>query len=173
VIESIVVEVEDLARGSSHVKSVLDTTTERYGSLRTLLSVMDWQGADMAYFTWVRPKDGVAESVLKNVSPGQLVTALERGFLPVSLAQYTKEHPSSVPELVAAGDVRSDTGERVARPESSRLTDEDLTCWPCDRTFATPGGLARHMKSPSHINHVKELESKSEAARPTVDVGGR
>lgn len=156
-IEVIAAGVRDISRIRADVAKKLDAITERYGDLETLLQALEWDGADTAYLLHIR-KDGAAETVKHNVMPGQLVTALERGFLPVTLARYNASNGTTVPQLEARRDVRSDTGERPPQPESSRLTDEDLYCEPCDRVFATLGGLGRHFKSNSHINRIAELD---------------
>lgn len=157
VVEVIVSEVKDLARGSAGVQEVVSDIEKRYGDLADLLLALEWDGADMAYFTYVR-KDGQPESVKRNVMPGQLVTALGRGFLPLSLAEYRRLN--GVPQLEAPEDVRSDQSERPSEPEPSsrpRPTDDELYCPECDRLFNTTRGIASHRRSQSHTNRVAEL----------------
>lgn len=161
-VQGIVAEVKDLARSSAHAKRVMDATVERYGALEDLLSALEWPTPDTAKLLWVT-KDGRLEEVVKNVMPGQLITALERGFLPITLARYRKENP--VPQFVAGVDVRSNTGERAVVPEptdtpTTRPTDAELYCEPCDRLFSTLGGIRRHITYRSHINRVAELNGK-------------
>lgn len=160
VAQLVVEEIRSLATGSPSVKEILDTTESRYGDLYELLCALEWDGADMAYLTHVQ-NDGTAVPLKHNVMAGQLVTALGSGFLPIPLARWQSENPA--PKLAAAEDVRSKTSKRDTQPESpsdiptTRPTDEELLCEPCERLFNTRRGIARHRLGQSHIRRVAEL----------------
>lgn len=175
--EVIVAEVRDLARGSARIAEIVAEAEKRHGDLSECLDALEWVSSDTAYLTHVQ-KDGTASKLPHNVMPGQLVYALERGFLPIPLAKWQALNP--VPELVAAGDVRNAVDERLAQLELKKKkkifvkkteegpTKADLTCVECDRLFSTARGISMHKRQPGHIRRVAELamQQAEQSARP-------
>jgi len=121
-VEYVYQEVRDLGRGSVAVQSAIDAFEKAYGPLKDALSRIDWTSPDTAWL--IGPAnvviDGVKQTVMEpvrhNVMPGNLVTALERGFLPLALADYEK--------AIAATGRRRQPRERASQAESQNNTEK-------------------------------------------------
>jgi len=102
--------LRDLSRSSSSFKVILDDIEGRFGDIEAALLKLDFVSADSAYLLQPQ-KDGTYQPVVRNVRPGQLATALERGFLPVALSTFE--------EAQAASEDRTNSGEsEVSQAES-------------------------------------------------------
>jgi len=80
-------DIRQHARADANFAKVLDKVEGRFGDIEEALKNLDFVSADSAYLLHPQ-KDGTYSPVIHNVRPGQLVTALERGFLPLALKDY-------------------------------------------------------------------------------------
>ena len=80
-------DIRQHARADANFAKVLDKVEGRFGDIEEALKNLDFVSADSAYLLHPQ-KDGTYSPLIHNVRPGQLVTALERGFLPLALKDY-------------------------------------------------------------------------------------
>ena len=80
-------DIRQRARANASFAEVLDKFESRFGDIEEALNKLDFVSADSAYLLHPQ-KDGTYSPVIHNVRPGQLATALERGFLPLALKDY-------------------------------------------------------------------------------------
>jgi hypothetical protein len=87
ILEAWAMDIRQHARADANFAKVLDKVEGRFGDIEEALKNLDFVSADSAYLLHPQ-KDGTYSPVIHNVRPGQLVTALERGFLPLALKDY-------------------------------------------------------------------------------------
>lgn len=88
IIQQTVEYIKDLARAKPPFGDWLYKFEDRFGDIEENLLGLEYVSADSAYLLQPQ-KDGTYAPVIHNIRPGQLVTALERGFLPVAHSVFT------------------------------------------------------------------------------------
>ena len=109
-LEQAAAALRDKSRGSLAFAEILSEFERRFGDIEVCLKRLDFVSTDSAYLLQPQ-KDGTYKPVIHNIRPGQLATALERGFLPLALADFR-----SAIETKEQG--RTDSGERGSQVES-------------------------------------------------------
>ena len=105
-------DIRQHARADANFAKVLDKVEGRFGDIEDALKNLDFVSADSAYLLHPQ-KDGTFSPVIHNVRPGQLATALERGFLPLALKDYES--------AIEASEERKNLGKR-GKQAGSRKT---------------------------------------------------
>jgi hypothetical protein len=105
-------DIRQRARANASFAEVLDKFESRFGDIEEALNKLDFVSADSAYLLHPQ-KDGTYSPVIHNVRPGQLATALERGFLPLALKDYES--------AIEASEDRKNLGKR-GKQAGSRKT---------------------------------------------------
>ena len=103
ILEAWAIETRQRARSDARFAEVLDKFEGRFGDIKEALKSLDFVSADSAYLLHPQ-KDGTYLPVIHNVRPGQLATALERGFLPLALKDYES--------AIEAAEERKNLGKR-------------------------------------------------------------
>ena len=111
ILEAWAIETRQRARSNANFAEVLDKFEGRFGDIKEALKSLDFVSADSAYLLHPQ-KDGTYFPVLHNVRPGQLATALERGFLPLALKDYES--------AIEASEERKNLGKRGKQAGSSK-----------------------------------------------------
>ena len=112
ILEAWAIETRQRARSNANFAEVLDKFEGRFGDIKEALKNLDFVSADSAYLLHPQ-KDGTYLPVIHNVRPGQLATALERGFLPLALKDYES--------AIEASEERKNLGKR-GKQAGSRKT---------------------------------------------------
>jgi len=112
ILEAWAIETRQRARSNANFAEVLDKFEGRFGDIKEALKSLDFVSADSAYLLHPQ-KDGTYLPVIHNVRPGQLATALERGFLPLALKDYES--------AIEASEERKNLGKR-GKQAGSRKT---------------------------------------------------
>ncbi len=111
ILEAWAIEVRQRARSDANFAKVLDKFEGRFGNIKDALNNLDFVSADSAYLLHPQ-KDGTYVPVIHNVRPGQLATALERGFLPLALKDYES--------AIEASEERKNLGKRGKQVKSQK-----------------------------------------------------
>ena len=112
ILEAWAMDIRQHARANANFAKVLDKFESRFGDIKEALKSLDFVSADSAYLLHPQ-KDGTFSPVIHNVRPGQLATALERGFLPLALKDYES--------AIEASEERKNLGKR-GKQAGSRKT---------------------------------------------------
>ena len=112
ILEAWAIDTRQRARSDARFAEVLDKFEGRFGDIKEALKSLDFVSADSAYLLHPQ-KDGTYLPVIHNVRPGQLATALERGFLPLALKDYES--------AIEASEERKNLGKR-GKQAGSRKT---------------------------------------------------
>ena len=112
ILEAWAMDIRQHARANANFAKVLDKFEGRFGDIKEALKNLDFVSADSAYLLHPQ-KDGTFSPVIHNVRPGQLATALERGFLPLALKDYES--------AIEASEERKNLGKR-GKQAGSRKT---------------------------------------------------
>lgn len=145
IIESWVAALRNRARGVPPFGRLFEELERRFGDIEENLKGLEYVSADTAYLLQPQ-KDGTYAPVAHNILPGQLVTALERGFIPVAHAVYmaaleTKEHD------------RMNSGERgeqaeshvLAEPKKRNVKPRPFKCEHCGTSLTNQRKLNSHV----------------------------
>ena len=129
--------MRDKSRVSPAFAEIINEIERRFGDIEDLFKRLDFVSVDSAYLLQPQ-KDGTYEPVVHNIRHGQLATALERGFLPLALADYklaieTKEQ------------VRMNSGERSMLPVGSQRKPRPFKCEECGTSLTSKRRLNSHM----------------------------
>ena len=117
ILEAWAIETRQRARSNANFAEVLDKFEGRFGDIKEALKSLDFVSADSAYLLHPQ-KDGTYLPVIHNVRPGQLATALERGFLPLALKDYESAIEASE-ERKNLGKRGKQAGSRKAQPKKA------------------------------------------------------
>ena len=117
ILEAWAIETRHRARADANIAKVLDKFEGRFGDIKEALKNLDFVSADSAYLLHPQ-KDGTYLPVIHNVRPGQLATALERGFLPLALKDYESAIEASE-ERKNLGKRGKQAGSRKAQPKKA------------------------------------------------------
>ena len=112
ILEAWAMDIRQHARADANFAKVLDKVEGRFGDIGEALKNLDFVSADSAYLLHPQ-KDGTYSPLIHNVRPGQLATALERGFLPLALKDYES--------AIEASEERKNLGKR-GKQAGSRKT---------------------------------------------------
>ena len=112
------IDIRQRARADANFAAVLDKFESRFGGIEETLNRLDFVSSDFAYLLQPQ-KDGTYEPVIHNVCPGQLGTALERGFLPLALKDYES--------AIEASEERKDLGKRSRQAGSRKQPTKNKT----------------------------------------------
>ena len=112
ILEAWAIETRQRARSNANFAEVLDKFEGRFGDIKEALKSLDFVSADSAYLLHPQ-KDGTYLPVIHTVRPGQVATALERGFLPLALKDYES--------AIEASEERKNLGKR-GKQAGSRKT---------------------------------------------------
>ena len=143
IIESLAASLRDRARASTSFGVVFENLERRFGDIESNLKGLDYVSPDSAYLLQPQ-KDGTYEPVIHNINPGQLVTALERGFLPLARAVFETALETKEQE-------RMNSGERDEQPESHVLEEpkkrkpRPFKCEQCGTSVTTQRKLNSHI----------------------------
>ena len=117
ILEAWAIETRQRARSNANFAEVLDKFEGRFGDIKEALKSLDFVSADSAYLLHPQ-KDGTYLPVIHNVRPGQLATALERGFLPLALKDYESAIEASE-ERKTLGKRGKQAGSRKTQPKKA------------------------------------------------------
>ena len=124
ILEAWAIETRQRARSNANFAEVLDKFEGRFGDIKEALKNLDFVSADSAYLLHPQ-KDGTYLPVIHNVRPGQLATALERGFLPLALKDYESAIEASE-ERKNLGKRGKQAGSRKTQPKKANTKQTGL-----------------------------------------------
>ena len=124
ILEAWAIETRQRARANANFAEVLDKFESRFGDIGEALNKLDFVSADSAYLLHPQ-KDGTYSPVIHNVRPGQLATALERGFLPLALKDYESAIEASE-ERKNLGKRGKQAGSRKTQPKKANTKQTSL-----------------------------------------------
>ena len=124
ILEQWAIEVRQRARANANFAEVLDKFQSRFGDIEEALNKLTFVSGDSAYILHPQ-KDGTYSPVIHNVRPGQLATALERGFLPLALKDYESAIEASKGRK-NLGKRGEQAGSRKAKPEQANNNQTSL-----------------------------------------------
>ena len=104
------------------------------------LKGLDYVSPDSAYLLQPQ-KDGTYEPVIHNINPGQLVTALERGFLPLARAVFEAALETKEQERMNSGE-RDEQSESHVSPKGKP---RPFKCEQCGTRLTTSRKLNSHI----------------------------
>ena len=142
--------LRDKARSNGSFAEILGEFEGRFGDIEGNLKQLDFVSADSAYL-FQPQKDCSYEPVVRNIRPGQLATALERGFLPLAHSVYLTAL-ETVEERMNSGESDDET-----QAESQSSDEEDVgktkskvrpfKCKQCGTNTTTKRRLNSHIKN--------------------------
>ena len=143
-IERIARDLKQYARGNFAAGEALDGFESRFGDINGHLKSLEWEAHDMAVM--LKPVKNrqsgevTYQPCVHNMGTGQLVTALERGLLPLA--------PEVYKTAVETAEERMNSGERAARVELQEKPEAPLLpfkCKSCGRSMKTERRLRKHI----------------------------
>ena len=144
-LEQAAASLRDRARALPKFAEILDEFERRFGDIEACLKRLDFVSTDSAYLLQPQggEKAGTYEPVIHNIRPGQLSTALERGFLPLALADYNS--------AIETAEGRMNSGERGEPLEVGSLEDaprkpRPFKCETCGTSLTTKRRLNNHVE---------------------------
>jgi hypothetical protein len=143
VITGMAAALRDRGRAVASFSEIIDEFERRFGDIEENLNRLDYVSADSAYL--LQPQsDGTYQPVIHNIRFGQLVTALERGHLPLAHSVY-------MAALETANKKRMNSGERGEQAESHVLEEpkkrkpRPFKCEQCGTSVTTQRKLNGHI----------------------------
>jgi len=141
-LEQATAAIRDKARGNAKFAEILDGFERRFGDLEDNLKRLDFVSADSAYLLQPQ-KDGSYEPVVRNIRPGQLATALERGFLPLAHAVYMAALETlEVRKNSSESDDETQAGSQAYKPKA-----RPFKCDQCGTSTTTKRRLNTHVEN--------------------------
>ena len=140
IIESLAAYLRDRARASASFGVIFENLERRFGDIESNLNGLDYVSPDSAYLLQPQ-KDGTYEPVIHNINPGQLVTALERGFLPLAHAVYLAAVETKEQERMNSGE-RDEQSESHVSPKGKP---RPFKCEQCGTSLTTKRKLNGHI----------------------------
>jgi len=140
IIESLAASLRDRARASASFGVVFENLESRFGDIESNLKGLDYVSPDSAYLLQPQ-KDGTYEPVIHNINPGQLVTALERGFLPLARAVFEAALETKEQERMNSGE-RDEQSESHVFPKGKP---RPFKCEQCGTRLTTSRKLNSHI----------------------------
>jgi len=141
-LEQATASIRDKARGNAKFAEILGEFERRFGDLEGNLKRLDFVSADSAYLLQPQ-KDGSYEPVVRNIRPGQLATALERGFLPLAHAVYM----SALETLEVRKNSSESDDETQAGSQTSKPKARPFKCDQCGTSTTTKRRLNTHVEN--------------------------
>lgn len=143
-IDRIARELKQYARGNAAAGEALGSFESRFGDIKGHLKALQWEQHDTAVI--LKPVvdrqsgETTYRPCLHNMGTGQLVTALERGLLPLA--------PEVYEAAVETADERMNSGERAARVGSQEgVPSRPFKCEECGRSMKTERRLRKHTEN--------------------------
>ena len=138
-LEATAAYLRDKSRAFPAFAEITKEIERRFGDIEDLLKRLDFVSVDSAYLLQPQ-KDGTYQPVVHNIRPGQLATALERGFLPLALAYYNSA-------IETKDQVRMNSGERGQLEAGSQRKPRPFKCETCGTPLTTKRRLNNHMNN--------------------------
>jgi hypothetical protein len=115
----------------------------RFGDIESNLLGLEYVSADSAYLLQPQ-KDGTYAPVIHNIRPGQLVTALERGFLPLAHSVYMAALETVEQERMNSGESGEQSESHVLE-EPKKRKPRPFKCEQCGTGLTTQRKLNSHI----------------------------
>jgi len=142
VLEQAADSIRDKARSLSSFAEILNEFERRFGDLEGNLKGLDFVSADSAYLLQPQ-KDGSYSPVVRNIRPGQLATALERGFLPLAHDVYLTALETSEDRMNSGKS--GDETQAGSQSEQKTAKARPFKCDQCGTSTTTKRRLNSHV----------------------------
>jgi len=143
IIQAIAEALRDYARARPLFGDWLDDFQDRFGDIEDNLLGLEYVSADSAYLLQPQ-KDGTYAPVIHNIRHGQLVTALERGFLPLARAVFEAALETKEQERMNSGE-RDEQSESHVLEEPKKRKPRPFKCEQCGTSVTTQRKLNSHV----------------------------
>ena len=144
VIEGMAAAVKDRGRAVASFGEIIDEFEHRFGDIEENLKRLDYVSADSAYL--LQPQgDGTYQPVIHNIRPGQLVTALERGRLPLAHSVYMAALETAEKQRKNSGERGEQAGSHVSK-EPKKARPRPFKCELCGTSLTTKRKLNNHVQ---------------------------
>ena len=143
IIQATAEALRDYARAKPLFGDWLNDFQDRFGDIEDNLLGLEYVSSDSAYLLQPQ-KDGTYAPVIHNIRHGQLVTALERGFLPLAHSVYMAALETVEQGRMNSGESGEQAGSHVLE-EPKKRKPRPFKCEQCGTSVTTQRKLNSHV----------------------------